>query len=34
MILHEPVLPGETIEQLEIMGREILPLFLKKPVAP
>ena len=30
-----PLCPaGETIEQLETMGREILPLFLKKPVAP
>ena len=24
----------ETIEQLEIMGKEILPNFLKKPVSP
>ena len=30
-----PLCPAEeTIEQLEIMGREILPLFLKKPVVP
>jgi len=29
-----PLCPAEeTIEQLEIMGREILPRFLKKPVA-
>ena len=30
-----PLCPAEeTIQQLEIMGREILPHFLKKPVAP
>jgi len=30
-----PLCPAEeTIEQLEIMGKEILPNFLKKPVSP
>ena len=30
-----PLCPaGETIEQLEIMGKEILPNFLKRPVSP
>ena len=30
-----PLCPAEeTIEQLEIVGKEILPNFLKKPVSP